>query len=66
MSTLSQEKDVSKLLSMTDDVVLRNRAYKGVRWSSDARERERQYGRLSKSINDLAETAEKISKAGQP
>lgn len=63
MNTLAQEREVSKLLAMTDNVVVRNRAYSSARSTDQAA---RQYGRLSKSINDLAETAEKVRKGGQP
>jgi len=53
--------DASKLLAMTDNVVIRNRVFKRARRTDDE---SREYGRLNKSINDLAETAEKLRKAG--
>lgn len=66
MDTLTQKQDASKLLSMVDNVMVLNRAYRRVRRRADAAAREQEYGRLNKGINDLAETAEQFSKAGQP
>jgi hypothetical protein len=66
VNTLTPERDASKLLSMADNVVVRNRAYRLVRRSDNLEERERQYGRLNKSISELAETAACLRKAGQP
>jgi len=53
--------DASKLLAMADNVVTRNRVFKRARRTD---EESREYGRLNKSINALAETAEKLRKAG--
>ncbi|MEH6435800.1 hypothetical protein [Massilia sp. DD77] len=61
MDTPARGPDASKLLAMTDNVVIRNRVYKRARHSS---EESREYGRLNKSIQDLEETAEKLRKAG--
>jgi hypothetical protein len=66
MDTLARKTDVSKLLSMTDNVVLRNRVYRDARNSADKKERDTQFGRLNQSINELQETAEHLRKAGQP
>jgi hypothetical protein len=66
VNTLTPERDASKLLSMAENVAVHNRAYRRVRRSDNLEERERQYGRLNKSINDLTETAEHLRKAGQP
>jgi len=63
--TLAGTANASKLLSMTDNVVIRNRAFKRARHSTDEVEERRQYGRLNKSISELAETAEKFRKAGE-
>ena len=63
--TLVRTADASKLLSMTDNVVIRNRAFKRARHSTDEVEERRQYGRLNKSINELAETAEKFRKTSE-
>jgi len=62
MDTPARGPDASKLLAMTDNVVIRNRVYKRARRTGDE---SREYGRLNKSINDLAETAEKLRKAGK-
>ena len=51
---------MTKLLSMTDNVVIRDRVYGGAR-KTDAENRE--YGRLHKSICELAKEAEKFRKA---
>lgn len=61
MTTQTQEPDVTKLLSMTDNVVIRDRVYGAARNSSDEN---RAYGRLHKSINELAKEAKKIRSAG--
>jgi len=64
MDTVAQEQGVSKLLAMTDNVVIRNQAYKRARRSHNE---PREYGKLNKSIEELAETAEHLrKKAGQP
>lgn len=55
--------DASKLIAMAGNVVHRNQVYRRSRRTADE---PREYGRLNKSINDLAETAEKIRKAGTP
>lgn len=60
MTTESPGPDVSKLLSMADNVVIRNRVYKRARHSELGA---REYGRLDKSISELAETAEKYRKS---
>jgi hypothetical protein len=65
MDTLTQKQDASKLLSMVDNVVLREQAYRRVRYAG-AKASDREYGRLKTSINDLAVTAENFGKAGQP
>jgi hypothetical protein len=44
---------------MADNVVIRNRVYKRVRHSELGA---REYGRLNKSIDELAETVEKCRK----
>lgn len=62
MDTPARAPDASKLLAMTDNVVIRNRVFKRARRTGDE---SREYGRLNKSINDLAETAEKLRKAQQ-
>lgn len=62
MGTVSQNQDVSKLLTMTDNVVVRNEVYKCSR-NSDTEPRE--YGRLNKSIDELAKAAEQVRKAGE-
>ena len=59
MDTLTQKQDVEKLLSMTDNVVVRNDIYRRAR-NSGAEPRE--YGRLNASIDELAKTAEKCRK----
>jgi len=61
MDTPAQAPDASKLLAMTDNVVIRNQVYKRARKTCDE---PREYGRLNKSIQDLEETAEKFRKAG--
>jgi len=66
MSTIPQKHEVSKLLAMADNVVVRNQVYGQVRRTGQA---EREYGRLTKSISELAKSAEKCradGKAGQP
>lgn len=63
MDNPARAPDASKLLAMTDNVVIRNQVYKRARRTADEG---REYGRLNKSINDLAETAEKMRKAGTP
>ena len=65
MDKLSHKPDVTKLLSMADNVVIRHKAHKRARHSTDKVQEQRDYGRLSKSVYDLAETAEKFRKAGQ-
>ena len=60
MTTKTEEPDVTKLLSMTDNVVIRDKAYGGAR-KTDAENRE--YGRLHKSICELAKEANKLRKA---
>lgn len=62
MDTPAGTPDASKLLAMADNVVIRNRVYKRARRTADEG---REYGRLSKSINELSETAEKYRKAGR-
>lgn len=62
METPARAPDASKLLAMADNVAVRNRSYKRARRTS---EEPREYGRLNKSIADLAETAEKYRKAGK-
>ena len=60
MTTQTKDPDVTKLLSMTDNVVICDRAY------GDARKtgaENRAYGRLHKSICQLAKEAEKFRKA---
>lgn len=66
MDSVARKTEVSKLLCMADNVVTRNRAYKAARAESDPKKQEQQYGRLSKSIDQLQETAEHFRKAGQP
>lgn len=65
MSNLARKPDVTKLLSMAENVVIRNQVYKRARHSTDEAEEKRQYGRLNESVNELAETTEKFRKAGQ-
>ena len=60
MTTQAKEPDVTKLLSMTDNVVIRERVYDGVR-KTDAENRE--YGRFQKSIRDLAKAAAEFRNA---
>ena len=62
MTTKTEEPDVTKLLSMTDNVVINDRAY------GDARKtgaENRAYGRLHKSITELAKAAEKFRKSNE-
>jgi len=59
MTTQTQEPDVTKLLSMTDNVVIRDRKYGAARNSGNEN---REYGRLHKSINELAKEANKFRK----
>jgi hypothetical protein len=66
MDTVTRKPDVSKLLTMTDNVVLRNRVYRDARASGNEQEEKSQFGRLNQSINQLQETAEHFRKAGQP
>jgi hypothetical protein len=61
VNTLSREPDTSKLLAMVDNVTVHNQAYKRTRYMG-AKVSDRAYGRLNKSINDLAETAEHLRK----
>jgi hypothetical protein len=66
MSTLPQEHDVSKLLVMTDNVVIRNQAYERSRFKG-AKASNPEYGKLKASINELQVTAEKVRKgSAQP
>lgn len=62
METPAQAPDASKLLAMTDNVVIRNRVYKRARKTCDE---PREYGRLDKSVKDLQEAAEKFRKSGK-
>jgi hypothetical protein len=62
MDTPAQAPDASKLLAMTDNVVIRNQVYKRARKTCDE---PREYGRLDKSVKDLQEAAEKFRKAGK-
>ena len=62
MITKTDEPDVTKLLSMTDNVVICDKAY------GDARKtgaENRAYGRLHKSICQLAKEAEKFRKPNE-
>lgn len=62
MTTQTKDPDVTKLLSMTDNVVICDRAY------GDARKtgaENRAYGRLHKSICQLAKEAEKFRKSNE-
>ena len=61
MDTPARTPDASKLLAMADNVAIRNQVYKRARRTG---EESREYGRLNKSIHDLAETAEKLRMAG--
>ncbi len=61
MSTVPQN-DVSKLLAMADNVTLRNQVYGQVRRTGKA---DREYGRLNKSITELAKSAQDCRKAGE-
>jgi hypothetical protein len=60
LTTQTEEPDVTKLLSMTDNVVIRDREYGAARKTSAEN---REYGRLHKSITDLAKVAAKLRKA---
>lgn len=60
MTTQTEEPDVTKLLSMTDNVVIRDRVYGSAR-KTDAENRE--YGRLHKSIRELAKAAAEFRKS---
>jgi hypothetical protein len=60
LTTKTEEPDVTKLLSMTDNVVIRDHVYGGAR-KTDAENRE--YGRLHKSITDLAKEVHKFCDA---
>lgn len=62
MDNPARAPDASKLIAMADNVVIRNGQYKRARRTP---EESREYGRLNKSIHELAETAEKIRKAGK-
>ena len=66
MDRVSQDHEVSKLLAVADNVTLRSQVYKRARHSDDTELEAREYGRLNKSIQHLAETAEKCRKSGQP
>lgn len=57
MTTPTQDPDMTKLLSMTDNVVIRDRKYGAARNSGNEN---REYGRLHKSINELAKEANKF------
>jgi len=57
MTTPTQDPDMTKLLSMTDNVVIRDRVYGAARNSGNEN---REYGRLHKSINELAKEAKKF------
>lgn len=59
MTTPTQDPDMTKLLSMTDNVVIRDRKYGAARNSGNEN---REYGRLHKSINELAKEANKFRK----
>jgi len=61
MSTTQNEKAVSKLLSMADNVVIQNRVYQRALPSQQRQDSE--YCRLDRSIKDLQETAEKCRKS---
>jgi hypothetical protein len=60
LTTHTEEPDMTKLLSITENVVIRDRVYGGAR-KTDAENRE--YGRLHKCICDLAKEAQKFRKA---
>jgi hypothetical protein len=60
LTTQNEEPDVTELLSMTDNVVIRDRKYGAARKTSSEN---REYGRLHKSITDLAKAAEKFRKS---
>ena len=60
MTTQTEETDVTKLLSMTDNVVARDLVYGDARKTGAAN---REYGRLHKSINELAKAAAKVRAA---
>jgi len=60
LTTQTEEPDMTKLLSMTDNVVICDKAY------GDARKtgaENRAYGKLHKSICELAKEANKLRKA---
>jgi hypothetical protein len=57
LTTKTEEPDMTKLLSMTENVEIRDRVYDSVR-KTDAENRE--YGRLHKSICDLAKEIRKF------
>jgi hypothetical protein len=59
MTTQTQEPDVTKLLSMADNVVIRDRVYGAARKSGNENQ---EYGRLHKSISELAKEASKVRK----
>lgn len=60
--TVSRKTDASKLVAMAGNVVVRNQAYGRVR-RLGAEASDKEYGRLRKSIHELAETAEALSKS---
>ena len=60
MTTQTEEPDMTKLLSMTDNVVICDNAYGSARKTSAEN---RAYGRLHKSIRELAKEAAKFRKA---
>jgi hypothetical protein len=62
MDTVTQSQEVEKLLTMTDNVVVCNEVYERSRNSGTE---PRQYGRLKKSIGELARAANKVRKAGE-
>ena len=61
MTIPTQDPDMTKLLSMTDNVVIRDRKYGAARNSGNEN---REYGRLHKSINELAKEAQKFRAPG--
>ena len=60
MTTQTEDPDVTKLLSMTDNVVARDLIYGDARKTGAAN---REYGRLHKSITELAKAAQAFRKA---
>ncbi|QGZ42696.1 hypothetical protein IP92_05774 [Pseudoduganella flava] len=63
MDNEEHHKDVTKVLSMVKNVVIRNSSYKREFHKSNHPEsEEREYGRLNADVNNLAETAEKYTK----